>query len=502
MGAGQLSKAHLVLPALDTARLRSQKALGLCLLIICSGLLALPFMVAHTPRADSFILVVDTAFATLVLVVSLLLFAQVPQKRSPALLALASGFLFMGLATLPQLLGIWPPGSFDPQLRLTIDLALPLAVIAYVLKRRPERPVDFNSDRSAALIGRAVAATFALALLTVWLVSAGDPQGAFPDSETASSVRNVLATAFLAIVFGTAIGVIWRHRHAPFDLWLLVGLTAWVVAVLIQGISPMTSFAWHFAQLYPLLAVGCLLLALLPEETAANPIGVERQNRPVVPGTTLDAVANELSQPLCAISANAEAIARLLPVDVPEEVRAALADITEDAQRISRTMSTAQRLLAGAHEAPGVIDVGQLLNESVLQLQPELQEHAVVCEVETAPHLPGIRGLRKPLLQLLVNLLTNSLEAMSWVNSRERRLTVRASRHDSNAVVISIQDSGVGIQPEDAVRVFEPFFTTKPRRSGLGLAVCRSIADAHGGAIELTPAEGCGTAIKVILPSS
>jgi signal transduction histidine kinase len=102
----------------------------------------------------------------------------------------------------------------------------------------------------------------------------------------------------------------------------------------------------------------------------------------------------------------------------------------------------------------------------------------------------------------MVNLVTNSLEAMSGQNARERRLKVYASRHDSNAVVISVQDSGVGVPPEVAARAFDPYFTTKPHRSGLGLAICRSIADAHGGDIVLVPGDGCGTAVRVILPAS
>jgi signal transduction histidine kinase len=497
-----VTKPHVALSTQATARLQSQKALGLGLLMICSGLLALPFMAAHTAQIDSFILIVGTAFATLGLVVALLLFAQFPCTRSLALLVLASGFLFVALTTFPQLLRISQGANIDAQLRFTSDLALPLAAIVFVLLRKVERPLEISPDRSAASIGRAVVATFALAALAVWLAAAGDVQSAERVADVASSLREVLATAFLAIIIGAAIGVIWRQRHVSLDLWLLVTLTSWVIGVLIRGVSPITSFAWHFAQLYPLLGVGCMLLAMLPEETAASPVDAGRQQRPVLADTTLSAVANELNQPLCAISANADAIARLLPVDVPGEIRAALADITEDAQRISRTVATVQRLLAGVHEAPAVIDVGQLVNECVLQLQPELQEHAVVCEVETAPHLPGVRGLRKPLVQLLVNILTNALEAMSGVNSRERRLTVRARRHDPNAVVISVEDSGVGIQPEDAARVFDPHYTTKPRRSGLGLAVCRSIADAHGGNIELAPGVDCGTAIKVILPAS
>ena len=477
--------------------------------MICSGLLTLPFMATQTPRLDAFLLIIETALATSSLVVALLLYARFAQSRTPSLLALAGGFLFVTLTTLPQLLRLSQSGLINSQLHFATGLAMPLAVFAYALLRRIEHLADSDGDRAAAFIGRSVAAVFLLAALAIWLAASGDGHSASAEHELSSSVQGVLATGVLVILIGTALGIVWRQRRAALDLWLLVMLTAWVIAVLIQGISPdETRFAWQFAQLYPLLGVGCMLLALVPEEAApALPQAAIRaaaghQGNPLVTETTLDAIAHELNQPLCAISANAEAIGRLLPANAPPELREALADIAADAQRMSRAMSTAQRLLAGVNEPPAVIDVAQLVDESLLQLQSELREHAVICEVNTAPHLPGIRGLRQPLVQLMVNLVTNSLEAMSGQNARERRLKVYASRHDSNAVVISVQDSGVGIPPEVAARAFDPYFTTKPHRSGLGLAICRSIADAHGGDIELAPGDGCGTAVRVILPAS
>jgi signal transduction histidine kinase len=103
---------------------------------------------------------------------------------------------------------------------------------------------------------------------------------------------------------------------------------------------------------------------------------------------------------------------------------------------------------------------------------------------------------------MLVNLVTNSLEAMSGVPARERRLALRALLHDPRTIEISVEDSGVGIAPEDARRVFDPYFTTKPHRSGLGLAICRHIIDAHGGDISVAPGPSSGAAVRVLLPAS
>ena len=470
-------------------------------------------METRTPRFDAFILIVDTAFATVSLVAALMLFAQFALKRSAALRVLASGFLFAALTTMPQLLRNTQGAFIDSRLRFATDLALPLAIIAYAMSRRFERPRVLDAVRPAALIARAVAATVVLAAVAIWLAVANAPVPGIVEGDTAASLREAMATGFLVIIIGLAVGILWWHRKGVLDLWLLVALTAWVIAVLIEGISPDgTSFAWHCARLYSLLAVACAVLAVFADNAALfsrlsgaiRALDREGPGGPLITDAALKAIANEINQPLFAITANADAIRRLLAAETPDhtEARAALADITQDAQRISRSICAAQRLLAGSLEPPADIDVGQLVNECLLQLQTELLEHSVVCEVETAPHLPGIRGLRQQLVQLLVNLVTNSLESMSGVQSRERRLTVRASRHDSNTVAISVYDSGVGIQPEDATRVFDQFFTTKPHRSGLGLAICRSIAAAHGGNIVVATNDGRGTEFKVILPVS
>lgn len=231
---------------------------------------------------------------------------------------------------------------------------------------------------------------------------------------------------------------------------------------------------------------------------------VERDGLILSPESTIKAIAGELNQPLFAIAINADAVARMLgsnPQDVAA-MRAALADIGNDALRISRGIATVQRLLAGDHESPSDIDVAQLVNDSLSQLQNEMLVQRVACEIDTEPRLPGVRGVRPQLMQMLVNLMVNSLDAMSGPLAQERRLRVQARLHDARAVCIRVEDSGVGIRPEDRTRVFDPFFTTKPQRSGLGLAICRNIVDAHGGNISVADRPGPGAAFMVVLPAS
>ena len=126
-------------------------------------------------------------------------------------------------------------------------------------------------------------------------------------------------------------------------------------------------------------------------------------------------IADSINQPLFAITANTEAIARILAREAPDlrEVGAALADITSDAQRVSRMVGTVQRLLVATQEPAADIDVRELVDECMVEMRTEMFAQRVSCDVQTAPHLPGIHGIRRQLVQMLVNLVTNSLEAMS-----------------------------------------------------------------------------------------
>ena len=498
--SGQLDASTFVTP------LQRQRAFALASLMICGCVLTLPLSATHVPRFESFILIADTAFALLSLVVSALLFGQVVMVRSWALLALACGFLLVSATTLPQLVRVSHGEFIDSSLRFFTDLALPLAVIAYALLRvtPPAR------GGGISLLIRGVAATAAIAIVILGMDWAGSDAAAGSIDAATNTPLQALAATILALTTSTAILLLWRRRASVLDLWLMVAMTAWLIEVLLEALAQDgMSFAWHVAQLYGVLAAACVAMALLAENARlqARIAGVF-DTRERVRGaaraagdTAIDTLADDINQPLCAITANADAIARLLDRPSPDigEIRAALADISDDAMRASASLRAAQRLTS--REPPSVVDVGQLVDECLVGLRTEMHVHDVTCEVETAPQLPGIRGIRRQLLQLLTNLVTNSLEAMSNGHGGERRLKVRSIRHDHRAVAIWIEDSGVGIRPEDLPRVFEPFFTTKPHRTGLGLAVCRSIAMAHGGHISVTPGAGGGAAFRVVLPA-
>jgi len=202
------------------------------------------------------------------------------------------------------------------------------------------------------------------------------------------------------------------------------------------------------------------------------------------------ALADEVNQALCAITANADAIGSLIQKPRPDfgEVRAALADIISDAERVSLAVGVARIPATPPFEAAADIDIAQLVEQCMHQLRGEMLHHRVTCEVETAPQLPGIRGKRDQLVHLLTHLVANVMRATSGLQQRERRLRVRASRHDAGAIAIFIEGSGGAVLPEQAARLCDPG--------------CRSIVHAHGGHISMARSAGGGAAWQVILPAS
>jgi len=466
-----MSNEHFVLSTLSPSLGQRLGAFSLALLMICGGLLAMSLAGSPAPGFNAMLLMVDAVLVTVSGVVALLLYGQFRVTGAPALSALAGGFLFVAFTTLPQLLRLSQGDTFNSQLLWVTDFALPVAIIGYSLLTSRGSIRHEGSTNMAPPIAGSVLATLAVAALALWLTGARDPGSSLAGFGTAVAGTQAMSTVLLICVCGAGIAVLWRECRSRLDLWLLVVLTAWILDILMQA------FAVSGASLFGLLGAACLMLALLLTRDTMR-----------LDAEALRAITAEMNQPLFAITANADAAQRLLSRDPPDltEVRAALVDIASDAQRASRLMGTAQCLLAASPEPPSVIDVGELVQDCVAHLSSELSAHQVACEVETMPHLPGIRGVRRQLMQLLLNLVGHSLEAMASMNARERRLTLRASQLDARTVAISVADSGGG----------------KPHPENLGLAICRSIVDAHGGNILVVPGAAGGTAFKIILPVS
>ena len=202
-------------------------------------------------------------------------------------------------------------------------------------------------------------------------------------------------------------------------------------------------------------------------------------------GQLASALTHELNQPLGAILRNAEAAEIFLQNDKPnlEEIRAILADIRRDDRRAGDVIDRMRTLFKRRSLASGPVDLRNLVEDTVALARPDAEIRQMQIVVQASPHLPVIYGDRVQLQQVLLNLILNGMDAMNSTPKLERRLTVRVSETNDGNLLVAVSDRGTGIASEDIVHVFEPFFTTKADGMGMGLAISRTIIQAHGGEI-------------------
>jgi C4-dicarboxylate-specific signal transduction histidine kinase len=146
------------------------------------------------------------------------------------------------------------------------------------------------------------------------------------------------------------------------------------------------------------------------------------------------------------------------------------------------------------------LDLGELIRDVMRLTQGQFQRYGVSIHSELADDLPRVSADRVQLEQVILNLFMNAAEAMSSSSDRERVVRVRSEKHEGNGALISVEDSGTGVEPEDLNRIFEPFFTTKAEGMGMGLSICRSIVESYGGRITVANATPHGSVFQVFLP--
>jgi signal transduction histidine kinase len=213
--------------------------------------------------------------------------------------------------------------------------------------------------------------------------------------------------------------------------------------------------------------------------------------------------AHELSGPLGAIANNARAARTFLLRDAPDlkEVRAALADIEGSAERASQVLTRLRTVLRKEEFRAAPVDVRNVVQDAVKLVSSEAARRKAKLDMVLAPGLPKVQGDAVLLLQVLLNLLLNALDAVSEQPLWHRSVTVRAGAKEG-AVELSVSDSGPGLASSAQEAAFEPFFTTKAKGLGMGLAICRSIAEAHSGRIAAERGPEGGALFRLTLPAS
>jgi C4-dicarboxylate-specific signal transduction histidine kinase len=219
-------------------------------------------------------------------------------------------------------------------------------------------------------------------------------------------------------------------------------------------------------------------------------------------GELTASLAHELNQPLSAILNNTETVQGLLEADVVdlEAVREILADIVAEDKRAAAVIHRLRILLKKGEIEFVPLDVNEVVGEVAWLVKSDVLLRNVSMSLELAPDLPSVRGDRVQLQQVVLNLVLNGLEAMRPPPAGPRTLVIRTARDDAASVTVAVQDSGIGINETDPDRIFEALYTTKPDGLGMGLAIARTIVDAHGGRLVAGNNEQGGATVHFTLP--
>jgi PAS domain S-box-containing protein len=221
-----------------------------------------------------------------------------------------------------------------------------------------------------------------------------------------------------------------------------------------------------------------------------------------VMGELAGSLAHELNQPLTAILSNTQAALRFMnakPMDVVE-VRETLEDVVHESKRASQVISHMRALVKKGPLEVAPIELGIIMREVGELMRSDAIMRGVQLEFDIQPNLPMVLGDRVQLEQVMLNLLLNAFDAMAGVPHHQRLAVVQVTREGDAAVKIAVHDQGVGLSTEMRERIFKPFFTTKKDGLGLGLSICRSIIEAHGGYLRADSSRDDGTTFYFTFP--
>ena len=225
-------------------------------------------------------------------------------------------------------------------------------------------------------------------------------------------------------------------------------------------------------------------------------------NRTAMLGELTASIAHEVNQPLAAIVTNGEVGIRLLDRDEPDthEVRDALQRIVGCGKRASEITQRLRALYKKTDPQMAPLDINGVIADVIPLMQRELRNQGVKLQLKIPSSPLSILGDRVQLQQVIVNLMLNGIDAIASVDDGSRELLIRANHNEAGQVTVAVTDSGIGIDPAVEERLFNPFFTTKPDGTGMGLSICRSIIEFHGGQIWASRNPERGATFQLSLP--
>jgi signal transduction histidine kinase len=511
---------------------RMARAFLLALLVILLG--TWPFAAIKLPEVQAFVPTLAAALFVSDCVTAALLFAQFSILRQWALLAIATGYVFSGLIVVAHALAF--PGAFTPTgvlgsgpqsavwLYWFWHAGLPLAIIGYALLKDTDRLADVRVTRLAITLS--VAGVIALVVGLFWFVTKYEYllPITFVDVGPLSLFRRIAGGVVVLALGGVALCLLGRRQRSLLDQWLVVALCALLLEVALASVlsAGRYNLAWYAGRFYQLVTATVVMVVLLAEmarlyagvarsntmlqrermmlQRALDAQRRERDARLITGDVVTATIAHEVKQPLAAMITRSETGLRWLDRALPDldKARAEFRQIAADGHRASAVIES---IRANFRKDAGVrapLDLGNLIEEAIALLQADLKSHRISVQVERSARPLPVMGDRIQLQEVLLNLITNAIEAMTMVDG-PRVLAVSSNVRDDGRVMISIADTGTGISPQDVQRVFNPLFTTKSDGMGMGLSICRSIIEAHDGMLWVVPNAPRGSVFQFVL---
>jgi PAS domain S-box-containing protein len=257
----------------------------------------------------------------------------------------------------------------------------------------------------------------------------------------------------------------------------------------------------------PIRGARLSFVGFLRDLTERNTLGqaraeVARMSQRMAMSEMAASIVHEINQPLAAVAANADAGQRWLTRERPdiEEARAAFKRIAGDARRANAIIEEIRLMFRHDSTVLGAVDINALIREVLSLVRADLENHRITVDTKLSDGLAPLHANAVQLRQVMVNLITNAIDAMSTVANRQRLLRVGTQAVKPSSVLITVEDSGSGVDPAHAERIFEPFFSTKSHGMGMGLSICRSIVEHHGGRLSVAPGRKHGSIFQVTLP--
>jgi signal transduction histidine kinase len=346
----------------------------------------------------------------------------------------------------------------------------------------------------------------------------------FVDVRPLSLFRRVIGGTVILALGTVALWLLWTRQRTLLDQWLLVALCALLLEVALASVlsSGRYNLSWYAGRFYQLVTATVVMVVLLAEmarlyaglarsntmlqrermmlQRAIDAQHRERHARLITGDAVAATIAHEVKQPLAAMITRSDTGLRWLDREAPDldKAKAAFRDIAADGHRAAAVIESIRENFRKDMRVTAPVDVDSLIEEAVALLRDDLESHRISVEVGQRARLPPVMGDRVQLQQVLLNLITNAIDAMAKVEG-PRVLAINSNSQDDGGVLVSVADTGTGIDTQDVQRVFNPLFTTKSNGMGMGLAICRSIIEAHNGMLWVAPNAPQGSIFQFVL---